>query len=637
MPASRETEITPNERVSLPKPAISIVIPTRDAGAQLRRCLASLAEFVSADASIYVVDDATPDDSIREVCASMADYLPQLRYIRSEIHRGLVATCNWASTSIRPAQSDLLLLTQNTEATEGFLEEMQAVLYLHERHAVVCPRSSNATIFSIPLPEAEIDPGESHAIWRRVSQLLPRYQVMPTAASFCMLLKAEILDRFGLFDEAYSPEWYEADDFVCKVNRAGYSAVAANWAYVFHHETASTGSKQADLKDSHHDLLLYRYPEFERKLAKYKHLDRDPLERFASLYKTHRPRVLYDLFHLPPAYTGTSDFGLNLLRELAHIMAGELDLFVGMDPSQRFFAHELAGYRMFEDRADDPLVFDLVFKPCQILSWTEFRRMDRLAPRLSCTILDIIGVRCDYLNSPRREIVLQKGAELSDCVFTLSDFSRSDFAAFYREDLPLRPIHLGTNFGLTAGEFHRGDYVLVVGNNFAHKGVQDAIQHLPAEWPVIVLGGEGESASPRIRWLPSGNMSRQQVRELFSYARVVVYPSHYEGFGLPVVDSLALRKSVVVLDTAINRELASTLADSNLHRINSIRDLRSTVAQLFDTTPAVPSKEPRRWSDVAGDYALTFRELLNREVDLAKMRARWELLRTLEAVDRGEN
>jgi glycosyltransferase involved in cell wall biosynthesis len=122
------------------------------------------------------------------------------------------------------------------------------------------------------------------------------------------------------------------------------------------------------------------------------------------------------------------------------------------------------------------------------------------------------------------------------------------------------------------------------------------------------------------------------VRELFSNARVLVYPSHYEGFGLPIIDALALGKPVVVLDSAVNRELASTLADSNLHRISSMQTLPATVARLFEAEAGgPPGKAPRRWSDVAADYAQAFQELLSRDFDLAKIRARWELLRTLEA------
>lgn len=617
-------------------PHVSILIPACGTAGGLQNCLASLARFAPRKCFIYVLDDATSDGNVREECEQIENSLPQLRYVRSDVNRGFVRTCNWGCEYVREPETDLLLLNSATEVTAGFLEELQAVLYLHERHGIVSPRSNNGTFFSIPPKQGCFDAPGSYQIWLQIKHLLPRYQVMPTVGGFCMLIKAEILKRFGLFDEAYAPRDNEVDDFVCRINRYGYSALAANWAYVFRHESSSFESPTANSGELDSGMLQLRYPEYERKLADYERIHPNPLERFAALYGPHRPRILYDLFHLTAAHTGTSDFGLNLLREVARIVEDEFDLFVGMYEPERFFANELAGYRTFEDQLDSHMVFDLIFKPCQIPSWTEFSRMDRLSPRIAYTMLDIIGVRCDYLNSPGRQVLLQKAAELSDCVFTVSEFSRSDFAAFYGVNIPMRKIYLGTNFGMTGGEFRRGDYVLLVGNEFVHKGIHDAIEHLEAGLPVIVLGGAEKSAPADVRWLASGKLSRQRMRELFANARVLVYPSHYEGFGLPIVDALALGKPVVVLDNAINRELASALADSNLYRISSMKDLRPLVTKLLEMEPARPKKEPRRWHDVAEDYVQVFRELLSRDFDLAKMHVRWELLRTVNSAGRPE-
>jgi GT2 family glycosyltransferase len=600
----------------------SILIPAYGAAPLLRNCLLSLARFAPPECSICVLDDATPDESIRETCAEMADSLPQLRYQRSEVNRGFVRICNWGCENFREPECDVLLLNSDTEATAGFLEEMLAVLHLHEKHGVVSPRSNNATIFSVP-----------HAAWRHLRHMLPRYQIMPTAVGFCILIRAEILHRFPLFDECYSPGYNEENDFICRINRYGYSALAANWAYVFHQESSSFGSRRAKLEEAHRQLLLFRYPEYERKVADYERFHKDPVERFAALLTPHPPRLLYDLFHLPPAYTGTSDFGLNLLRELSRIVAGEFELSVGVHPAVRFFAHELTGYRIYNDLPDSGEIFDLVFKPCQIFSWIEFVRMDRLAPRLAFSLQDIIGVRCDYFNSPRRQIVLQRTAELSDRIFTISEFSRSDFSAYYRTDVSMQVIHHGTNFGMTAGEFRAGEYVLLMGNDYVHKGLREAIERLGTDLPLVVLGGKPEPMPANVRQFASGKLSRQRLRELYAGARLVVYPSHYEGFGLPVIDTLALDKPVVVLDNAVNRELASMLGDANLHRIGSMNDLRSIVERLFREEPArqASDKEPRRWRDVAEEYAQSFREMVSRDFDLARMRARWELLRTLDS------
>jgi GT2 family glycosyltransferase len=603
-------------------PRASILIPAYGAAPLLRNCLLSLARFAPPECSICVLDDATPDESIRETCAEMADSLPQVGYKRSDVNRGFVGICNWGCENFREPERDVLLLNSDTEVTAGFLEEMLAVLHMHEKHGVVSPRSNNATIFSIP-----------HAPWNQLRHILPRYQIMPTAVGVCMLIRAEILDRFSLFDECYSPGYNEENDFICRINRYGYSALAANWAYVFHHESSSFGSRRTKLEEAHRQILLFRYPEYERKVADYERFHKDPVERFAALLTPHRPRILYDLFHLPPAYTGTSDFGLNLLREVSRIVAGEFELSVGVHPEVRFFSHELTGYRIYNDLPDASEVFDLVFKPCQIFSWIEFVRMDRLAPRLAFCLQDIIGVRCDYFNSPRRQIVLQRTAELSDRIFTISEFSRSDFSAYYRADIPMQVIHHGTNFGMTAGEFRAGEYVLLVGNDYVHKGLREAIERLGADLPLVVLGGKQEPMPANVRRFASGKLTRQRLRELYAGARVVVYPSHYEGFGLPVIDTLALGKPVVVLDSAVNRELASMLADANFYRIGSMNDLRAIVERLFRAEPArqATGKEPRRWCDVAQEYAQAFREMISRDFDLARMRARWELLRTLDS------
>jgi glycosyltransferase involved in cell wall biosynthesis len=172
-----------------------------------------------------------------------------------------------------------------------------------------------------------------------------------------------------------------------------------------------------------------------------------------------------------------------------------------------------------------------------------------------------------------------------------------------------------------------------MGNDYVHKGLRDAIERLGTDLPLVVLGGKQEPMPANVRRFASGKLTRQRVRELYAGARVVVYPSYYEGFGLPVIDALALGKPVVVLDSAVNRELASTYGDANLHRIESMKELRSIVERLFHSQVEgrATSEEPRRWGDVAHEYAQAFREILSNDFDLARMRARWELLRTLDS------
>ncbi len=610
---------------------VTILIPAHGAAGKLRVCLQSLAQHVSSGCPVLVLDDATPDSSIADCCRQLA--LPNVSYLRSETNRGFVATCNWGITQAQPG-SDILLLNSDTEVTAGFLDEMLRVLYLHERHAAVCPRSNSATIFSIPVGTHTCSPRESFAIWQDLKSDLPEYTIMPTAVGFCMLIKAEVLQRFGLFDEIYSPGYNEENDFVCRINRYGYSALAANHAFVYHYESSTFGVRRKTLEAEHALVLNGRYPEYQPKVSNYLNFELDPLETFAILRRAHRPSLFYDLFHLPAKYTGSSEFALSLLRELHTQTEGEWDLYVGVSEEARFFASELHGYELFADLPGANKVFDVAFKPAQIFTWDEFKRMNRLAPRLSFVLQDIIAVRSDILAYPDRRTIFLQTVQLADQIITISDFTRTDFEAFFQLPLASQTIYHGTNVGLTPGEAMPGEFVLVIGNKFVHKGVREAVPHLTQAGPVKILGGDPPSGIlPRnIHWLESGQLTRSHIRELYAKASVLVYPSFYEGFGLPIIEGLALGKPVVALDNQLNRELAATLNSDRLTLIQTFTQLQSAIETVQKTSAiALLPLNMRRWSGVATDYAASLRALMNQPQNPAKLRARGLFLRTLQA------
>jgi glycosyltransferase involved in cell wall biosynthesis len=381
---------------------------------------------------------------------------------------------------------------------------------------------------------------------------------------------------------------------------------------------------------------LERFPEYDRKVSEYLEYDVDPVEKFSILRRKHRPAILFDLFHLPAKYSGTSELALNLLREVHTLMEKDCDLYVGVTEEGRFFASELNGYRLFEERPGSEMLFDLVFKPSQFFRWSEFRRMNRLAPRLSFVLLDIIAVRCDYLSSVQRTTMFEKTVALADQVYTLSHFSRSDFQAYFGTECPAHVIHLGTDSGLGSAEAIRGEYVLVVGNSYAHKGIKDALPYLTEVGPVRVMGGEkpAENSASHIRWMASGAVTRGSMRELYAKASVLVYPSLYEGYGLPIVDALAVGKPVVAIDSEVNRELAAALNTASFTLVPSFRDLKEVVANKVRESADNPPDAPvriRRWRDVAEEYVASFRELLERPPNIRKLRDRHDLIRVLNA------
>jgi glycosyltransferase involved in cell wall biosynthesis len=614
------------------RPPVQVFVPVRDATPEFDLCLLSLAYHLPPNCSVWILDCGLPANGVKGACDAFENSNVQLTYVRRENCPGFAEICNWALTNLWVPGQDSLLLSPSARVTAGFLDEMRRVLHLHERHAVVSPRTNGSAFLSLT-PDGDLTPTECYDLWARIHRLLPRYHLVPAVAGFCLLIKSEALERFGPFDIAGCPD--VQNEFIRRINRFGFSALAANWAYVFNTERSVGWPANNELDAVPPASLAERYPEFDRKTSDYSRFQIDPIETFAILYSPHRPRILYDLYHLLPQHSGTSNFALNLLREIAPLASKEFDFYVGVGKDQGFFLTDLSGYRLYDEESSLPMVFDLVYKPCQIFRWHEFARMNRLAPRVAFTLLDIIALRCDYIGNATLPPLFQRTVELSDLVITISEFSRSDFAAFYSTDTPMPVIYLASHAHLVVGENAPGEHILIMGNSLVHKGVSQALRCLGADLPIVVVGGERKSDQSNLRWLASGQLSQRLIHDLFTRAKVLVYPSYYEGYGLPVADALAFGKPVIVLDTAVNREMALNTGDPNLHLVRSLNELLSTVQKVWQEPHHSSHSLPRRWPQVATEYLAAFRTLLSKDIDPAKMRRRWDTIRLLESLDLG--
>lgn len=103
-----------------------------------------------------------------------------------------------------------------------------------------------------------------------------------------------------------------------------------------------------------------------------------------------------------------------------------------------------------------------------------------------------------------------------------------------------------------------GNYVLVFGNNYDHKDVYPTVQRLRAHFhdlEIVAIGPECESID-NVTFLPSGGLPEEKIESLVAGAKVLVFPSWNEGFGLPVVKALAYGRPVVVRDLPLWQEIA---------------------------------------------------------------------------------
>src|SRR5262249_2273950 len=126
--------------------------------------------------------------------------------------------------------------------------------------------------------------------------------------------------------------------------------------------------------------------------------------------------------------------------------------------------------------------------------------------------------------------------------------------------LSLNPREYTTSHATPDG----GEYILVVGNHYEHKDLGPTIAALSSGLPdqqFVVVGLE-TTAFPNVRGIRSGGLPEERVAELYQHAKVVIYPSHYEGFGFPVLTGLGYHRPVFLRRLPVFEELAARLEDS---------------------------------------------------------------------------
>ena len=103
-----------------------------------------------------------------------------------------------------------------------------------------------------------------------------------------------------------------------------------------------------------------------------------------------------------------------------------------------------------------------------------------------------------------------------------------------------------------------GGFTLVVGALRAYKGIETAVEGARLAGLPLVLAGPDEGRASALRaegvevtgWVPE-----ERLDALYRDAAVVVAPSTYEGYGLPVAESLARGRPTVASDIPPHREL----------------------------------------------------------------------------------
>jgi GT2 family glycosyltransferase len=579
---------------------ICIVVPFEKQPALASRFLTSLAacreELKDLRCTLVLIDSANEADS-RSRTEELFGDRPYV-HLQNEKYTGFVRAANLGLKLAVNRGADVVLLHPESIVSPGAFREMQRVAYLDSMVGFVSPRSNGAAIGSFSQQQEfhNAQHADALAIFNELSPHLPVFHYVPAANEKCMLIKLDVLREFGLLDDAYETDRDANNDLVMRANRCGYRAALANHAFVYY---SGPGSPS---KSEHQSaaLLTSRYPEYEQhRNAYFRSAHHQGEVLLAGLLKDDRGRydVVFDFSSFGTYHNGTFAAAKQIL---IHAAAGwestfQISVLVEDEAARYHELHRLPGIILVP--LNTTKVFAVAFRFGQPFDYEAIIRMSRLAVCNVYSMLDPIAWDCLYLHKDEVDETWRAVFSYADAVMYLSNFVAKQFHSRFQrragtKELVSYPSIDTRDYRNRDDLSSSGEYLLVIGNAFAHKNVRQTVEILSREFEngkIVALGLE-ESTFRNVVAYESGHLEEDGLHELFLNARAVIFPSFYEGFGLPILRSLSYRKPVLARSTQVNRELFEKLGKPD--------DLI-----LYDCTDGLVSRLRREWPAWKGSAA----------------------------------
>lgn len=215
------------------------------------------------------------------------------------------------------------------------------------------------------------------------------------------------------------------------------------------------------------------------------------------------------------------------------------------------------------------------------------------------TIHDLNHIeRPENSSLPKRlyyRLVLRRLCKRAQSIFTVSEYSKSRIVDWLNIS-PDNVINVGNGISgdfSMSGEKLYGDkkYVLCTGNRKGHKNEKSALAafasaELGSDVSLVFTGAPSKYLMDYAAQLGiekaisfAGRLSEAKLAALYRGASVVLFPSYYEGFGLPIVEGFASGVPVVTSNVTSMPEVAGGAAV--LVDPYSIDDIRNGLSKAY--------------------------------------------------------
>jgi len=238
-------------------PVVSIVIPTYNKAEYLYQCLESIVAHTDLPFEVIIADDASRDATPR-----LLEKVQHATLLRNEANLDFIRTCNAGARLAKGRY--LLFLNNDVTVTPRWLSTLVATMETYPNCGAVHGK--------LIRPDGTLQEAGS-IVWRDGSALgygrdddpsRPEYcylREVDYGSGACLLVRAELFQKLGGFDELYLPAYYEDADLCFGVRRLGYKVVFQPDVSVVHYEYGTRSFERAEA------LCQANQPRFAEKWA----------------------------------------------------------------------------------------------------------------------------------------------------------------------------------------------------------------------------------------------------------------------------------------------------------------------------------------------------------------------------------
>jgi glycosyltransferase involved in cell wall biosynthesis len=218
---------------------------------------------------------------------------------------------------------------------------------------------------------------------------------------------------------------------------------------------------------------------------------------------------------------------------------------------------------------------------------TQFPTLFKMPAPYVLTVHDLVPILYpQYHRYPLRywyALTFKKTLRSADRIICISKNTEKDLLKLYPEcEGKTRVVYNGYDPYFKDLKMEREDFILSVGTIEPRKNYVRLVKawdliprSVKGKTRLLIAGAIGWESKRNIEWIRDhndidllGRVSKEELRDLYNTAKFFVYPSLYEGFGLPPLEAMACGCPTITSETSSLKEVVGAGSTIDPYNIN---------------------------------------------------------------------